>query len=167
VSDQDQRDDYDDDRLHCPLATPEVVRGPASAMWGFGLLQLLLWQTWFAFVICLLVVSHFVDADKTLADLWRTITRSELIWLTLAGWPLATACTIIAIYGANCLRRFRGYRWALTAAILTLASAPVICLLPIQVPLGIWVLIVVLRPDVRARFEAVARGTIGESSHPT
>ena len=160
MTDHDERDDYDDERWGDQLAPTSVVRWPASAMWGFGVLQLILLQTWTAFVVVLLVISHFVDDDRTFADLWQTITRSELLWMSLAGWPFATAGTIAVIWGANSLRRFRHYWWTVTAACLTLFSVPIICLAPIQLPLGIWVLVVLARRDVRARFEAVARGTI-------
>jgi hypothetical protein len=153
----DPRDDYDAQLGRSPLASERVVRAAASALWGFGLLQLLLWQAWVAFVVLMLLMTHFVDGDKTLDDLWRTISGRPAVWLSLFGWPVATASTIAVIHGANGMRRFQRYGWAVTAAVLTLASIPVICLVPIQVPLGIWAIIVLLRRDVRARFEAVAR----------
>jgi hypothetical protein len=157
----DERDDYDDEGWGDQLAPAPVVHWPASAMWGFGVLQLILLQTWTAFVVALLVISHFVDDDRTLAELWRTITSSELVWMSLVGWPLATACAVVVIRGANDLGRFRHYWWAVTAAFLTLFSAPVVCLAPIQLPLGVWVLVVLARRDVRARFETVARHRTG------
>ena len=159
----DERNDYDDVRWDGhPLAPAAVARWPASAMWGFGVLQLILVQTWTAFVVAILVVTFFVDDDRTVDDVWRAITRNPSLWMSFVGWPLATGCAIVVIRGANSLRRFRHYWWAVTAGFLTLFAIPVLFLAPVQLPLGVWALAVLARRDVRARFEAVARGTINK-----
>ena len=78
----------------------------------------------------------------------------------MAGWPLAVAAPILVMRGAGDMRRFRRYWWAVTAGVLTLFAIPIIHLGVFQLPLGLWVLQVLARRDVRARFDAVARGTI-------
>jgi hypothetical protein len=156
----DERQDHDDERWDGhPLAPASVVRWPASAMWGFGLLQLILTQTWIAFLAAIMLVD-VVDNGRTLADVWKLVRKVPLLWLTLIGWPFATIGTILVMRGANELRRFGRYGLAITAAVLTMFAVPVVFLAVIQLPLGVWVLVLLARRDVRARFEAVARGTI-------
>jgi hypothetical protein len=165
----DQREDYDDHPELGPMAPPHTGCGVTSVMWVFGLMQFIGTQLWVAFVVTVLVISHFVDDDKTLDDAWRTVTNFEIYWVTFLGWPVATACAILVMRGANCLRQFRHYPLAVSAALLSILSVPFVCLAIVQTIVGIYALCLLLRPDVRARFEAVARGTLKtyapESSH--
>jgi len=159
MSEHDERENYDDILEWGPPAPPHIVRLPAAIMWGVGLSQFLIVQMWLAILVGSLVFTHFVDDDKNLADAWDRVIRKPPLWGSFLGWPLATACTIIVMRGANDLKRFRRYHWVVVAATLTLLSVPIIFLGVVQVPLGIWLLWILLRRDVRARFEAVARGT--------
>ena len=160
MTDHDERDDYDDERRDRPLAADHIVHWPASTMWAFGLLQLIFTQTIIGFLIVLTVVVNFVDGDETLADFWSHVTSNPELWLIPLGWLVATAWTAFVIWAANGMRRYRRYWFAVTAAVLTMFSVPFFYLAVIQLPIGLWVLIVLARRDVRARFEAVARGTI-------
>ena len=158
MSEYDERDDYDDEPRNRPLAPDHVMRWPASTMWAFGLLQLIFTQTIMTFLIVVTVVVNFVDGDKTLADFWAHVTSNPELWLGPLGWLLATAWTAFVIRAANGMRRYQRYWSAVTAAVLTMFSVPFFYLVVIQLPIGVWVLVVLARRDVRARFEAVARG---------
>jgi len=153
----DERDDYDDERWDYQLPRTSVVRWPASAMWACGVVQLLGVQVWVGFVALLLVLVDLVDDDPALSDVWRKVCGEPALWGTFAAWPFATACALFVIRGANDLRRFRRYRWVVVAAVLTVFSVPVPCLAVLQVPVGVWVLLLLARRGVRARFEADAR----------
>jgi hypothetical protein len=159
MSDHDPRDDYDDELARGPLAPEHIVRWPASAMWAFGLLQLIFAQMWVALLATTIVLTNFVDDDKTVSEVWDRFKHTEAFWLTLAGWPVATFCTILVMRGGNDLRRFRRYPWVAAGTVLMMLAVPFFYLAVIQLPLGLWVLYFLLRRDVRARFEAVARGT--------
>jgi hypothetical protein len=76
--------------------------------------------------------------------------------VALAGIGIA----IVVVRGSVAMRRFRRYPWAVAAAVLTVLSLPCVFALPFASPVGVWTLIVLRRPDVRARFAAVARGTM-------
>jgi hypothetical protein len=158
--DHDQREDYDDIPAWGPLAPEYIVRWPASIMWVFGLLQFIATQLWLAFFAGATLVVHFVDDGKTTGEYWDTMKYEPAFWLTVAGWPVATACTITVMRGANDLKRFRCYPRVVAGATLTLLGIPFFYLAVIQFPLGIWLFWLLLRRDVRARFEAVARRAI-------
>jgi hypothetical protein len=164
VSGHDPREDYDDEPGLGRLAPEQVVRLPASAMWVFGLLQLVGTQLWVGFVAILLLLVELVDHGKPLDDVWDKIEDEPIYWATLLAWPVATACGLFVMRGANDLRRFRHYWRVVAAVVLTLFSVPVVCVGVFQLPIGVWILLVVTRRDVRARFEAVARGTMEQTS---
>ena len=138
MSEHDEREDYDDALEWGPIAPAHTGRGAASVMWMFGLMQLIGTQFWVAFVVTVLVVVHFVDEDMTLVDAWRTVTNFEIYWLTFLGWPIATTCAILVMRGANGLRRFRHYPFAVTAAVLSILSVPFVCLAVAQTIVGIY-----------------------------
>lgn len=161
MTDHDERDDYDDEPGRGPLAAQHIVHWPSSAMWAFGLLQMIFAQMWIAFFATLLVITNFVDDDRTWSDVWDQLKDEEAVWMTLAGWPVATLCTLVVMRGANDLRHFRRYPWVVAGTVLTILAVPFFYLAVIQLPLGLWVLYLLLRRDVRARFEAVARHRTG------
>jgi len=132
-------------------------------MWVFGVLQFIATQLWMALLISTIIVVEFVDGNQTLGGFWISVKDEWGFWLYLGAWPVATACAIIVTRAANDLKRFRHYQLVVAGAILTLLSVPCIFLGVIQVPLGVWLIALLLRRDVRARFEAVARGTIREA----
>src|SRR5262249_12105381 len=134
MSEHDPRDDYDDELWKGRLAPQDIVRWPASIMWVFGLLQLIIAQVWFA-VLCYVFLMAAFDERKTLQGVWNDAIRQEEIWLTVLCWPVATACTILVMRAANDLKRFRRYPWVVAGAVLTVLSVPFIYLGVIQVPL--------------------------------
>jgi hypothetical protein len=163
VTGHDPRQDFDDEPWRGHLAPEAMVRLPAAMMWVFGLLQFIITQLWIVFFAGLLLFAHFVDEKKTIGELWTLIKSDEEIWLGLAVWPVATACTIVVVRGANGLRNFRRYWWVVTGAILTVLAVPFFYLGVVQLPLGIWLLVLLARRDVRARFAVVARGTMTQA----
>jgi hypothetical protein len=160
VSDHDEREDYDDERWNRPLAPDHVVRLPATVMWAFGLLQLIFAQLILAFLITIKVFADFVDGDQTVAGFWAEFRGEPAYWLVPVGWLLATVWTVLVMRTANNMRRYRRYWAAVAATIMTMCSVPFMYLAVIQFPVGVWILAVLARSDVRARFESVARGTI-------
>ena len=161
MTEHDPRDDYDDILDMGPQAPASLVRWPASMMWVFGLLQFIITQLWIAFLITVIVFTHFVDDNKTLSEFWNSVKDASNFWLSVLVWPLASACTLLLMRAANELKRFRHYQLVVAGAILTVLSVPFIFLGVFQVPLGVWLIVLLLRRDVRAHFEAVARAGRG------
>jgi hypothetical protein len=151
MSGDDQRDDYDDEPDRGPLAPDHIVRWPAALMKLFAILHTILMQLIALLFVLAVIAESLDDFDGAL----REVFQPEMLLMTLA-WLLATACCAIEIRGASDLRRFRRYPWVVAGATITLLTMP---------PLGGWLIWLLLRRDVRARFEAVARGTI-TSTHP-
>jgi hypothetical protein len=157
MSEHDERDDYDDADWVDVLAAKHLVRWPGAAMWTFGVVQLILVQLWIAFIVTMWTLANFVDDDRTFAEAWRTVTNNRALWGSFVLWPIATICACAMIHGANGFRRYDRYSWAVVGAILLSLSVPCPCLLVAQLPFGIWSIVLLLRRDVRARFDAVAR----------
>lgn len=168
MSANDPGEDYDDEPWKGRVTPEYIVRWPASIMWVAGLIQFIFIQLWIGPLIAFLALGYLI-ADKTLADVWQFALKYPAIWISFLGWPLASACSIVMMVGANDLAHFRRYYLVVAAASLTLLSIPVLPLAIVQLPVGIWTLWLLFRRDIRARFEAVARGTIlapqSESSH--
>jgi hypothetical protein len=162
VSEHDEREDYDDEARDRPLAPARVVQWPSVIMWGIGLLQLILTQTWVVFVASVLVIRGN-DDNLTAGEVWDIATGDSLFWTTFAAWPFVTAATFLVMKAGNDFRRFRHFWLVVTGAIIVLLSIPAFFCGVIQIPLSLWMLAVLVRRDVRARLEAVARGTITPS----
>src|SRR5262245_38056525 len=161
VSEHDPREDYDDEPWNRRRSPQDIVRWPASIRWVFGVLQFIATQLWMALLISTTIVVEFVDGDQTLGEFWNSVKDEWGFWLYLGAWPVGTACAIIVMRAANDLKRFRRYTFVVAGAILTFLSVPCIFLGVVQVPLGVWLILLLLRRDVRARFEAVARAGRG------
>jgi len=159
VSEHDPRDDYDDEPWRDRPSPKDLVRMPASMMGVFGLLQIIITQLYTGVGIATTVLS-FVDDGKGIGDVLRSPMDIATMLLIVAVWLLATACAIVVMCGANDLGRFRRYWWVVAGAVLTLLGVPFFYLAVVQFPLGIWLIVLLSRRDVRARFEAVARGRI-------
>ena len=152
----DERDDYDDEPRGRPLAPDHVVRWPANVMWGLGWLQLIFTQFFAVLLVTVEILVNFVDGGKTLADLWRDFEDLDSYYAPVA-WLLMTGCNIFVIRAGNDMRSFRRYWRVVVAAVMTTLAVPFVYFAVFQLPLGIWILVVIARRDVRARFEAVAR----------
>jgi hypothetical protein len=155
-----EHDDYDDEPWR-PRASPEkLLLIPASILGAFGAIQL-------AFTIlgcvamAVLVVWSFFESDDV-ADLDRT-EDTVLAIVVCLGASLLPATNFIIFRGAKRMRSCRNYRLAVAAAVLSLVSLPFFYFIPIAAPVAVWTLIVLSRPDVRARFDAVARDKMTKS----
>jgi hypothetical protein len=156
VTRHDEREDYDDEPWRGRLTAEQVVKPPADWLWSCGMFQL-------GASLCL--AGFF--GSVLLQRVWerqpiRPLDLNAIfIWLPTALAGVAAAK--IVLRGSAAMRQLRRYPWAMAAAVLTTLSVPCILALPYGAPVGIWALAVLLRPDVRARFEATDRGTINES----
>ena len=81
-------------------------------------------------------------------------------------FPLVSLISIIAapviIYGGIQMLRARRYSIAMLAAVLALIPLSSICCIP-GIPVGIWALIVLRDPEVKASFESFQRPTQRQS----
>jgi hypothetical protein len=71
---------------------------------------------------------------------------------------LATAVGTVIIVGAVNMLRFQSHGWAMTAAVLALLPCGPACL--IGVPVGIWAILVLTAPEVKAAFDRRERGPL-------
>lgn len=65
------------------------------------------------------------------------------------------AVNLLILSGAIQMMRFRTWGLALTASILAMVNFGTFCCIP-GLPIGIWTLVILLTPEVRAAFQAVA-----------
>ena len=126
-------------------ASSELVNGPAigllvTAILGF-VFQLL------ALAINLLGVS-FGAMQSGQGEAWVNLFSgtlgivSSIVTIAIAG---------LILYGALKMRKLQGYGWAITASILALVPCVSPCCL-VGTPIGIWALVVLAKPEVKASF---------------
>ncbi|HJZ91787.1 MAG TPA: hypothetical protein VKE40_13005 [Gemmataceae bacterium] len=155
MSEHDPRDDYDDAPWKGRVAPEHLIRWPASAMWVFGLVQLIL-----SLLGLVLMTVGVVWRAQEEPDKWASHFLDEDLRVILAAGVFGTIANTVILYGAAGMGRFRRYPWAVSASVLIVFSMPFVYFAVFTVPLGIWALLVLCRRDVRARFAATARGTI-------
>lgn len=68
---------------------------------------------------------------------------------------LGLALSGLVLYGALQMKKARSYGWAMTASILALVPCTSPCCL-VGVPIGIWALVVLLRPEVKSALQQSA-----------
>jgi hypothetical protein len=155
VSGHDERDDYDDEPWRRRPDPAALVHWPALLLCTFGIIQL-----GFAVVGCIWLPGALV---------WSWIDPEFFgddgpEWLGVLIGTLAVAACVgqnaVIVVGMRRLARFRSYRLVLWAVILSFLPLPIVYCGLVTLPLSVWALFAVLNRDVRARFAAVARGTI-------
>ena len=153
MSGHDERDDYDDQ--------PERLSGPAETMWwaGQAIASFALIQLAPSILALVATLTIFVLAGANGGDSPPTLPFGD-VSLVFGAAVVSVAWNALVLRGAVGMPEFRGYRRAVLSAVLVVPAVPVVGLAVVTLPLGVWVLIVLLRPEVRARFDAVARGTI-------
>jgi hypothetical protein len=156
MSEHDPREDYDDEPWKAKCAPDHVVRWPASAMWVFALVQLLLSVVGLILLSLAVLVRAVSGGDDTTGS-WRTLFLSDDFLIILIVCIVGLTANYAVLRGAAGMGRFRRYPWAVSASVLTLLSIPFIYFAVFTVPVGVWALIVLCRRDVRARFAANAR----------
>jgi hypothetical protein len=158
VSEHDEREDYDDEPWKRRADVAALVHWPALLLGTFATIQLA-----FSVVGCIWLPGALV---------WNWIDP-EFFNNDGPQWPEVVlgilACTVCAslngliLVGARRLAKFQNFRLVLWAISVSFLSLPIIYCALVMVPISIWALVVVLNRDVRVRFEAVARGTMGQT----
>jgi hypothetical protein len=152
VTDHDERDDYNDEPWRRRPDPAARIRWPALLLCTFGMIQL-----GFSIVTCIWLPAALI---------WNWID-SEFFDNDGPQWPevlvgtLLPACCIcqntVIVIGTRRLSRFRSYRLALWAVILSFLPLPVFYCGLATIPLSVWALVDMRNRDVGARFDAVAR----------
>lgn len=99
-------------------------------------------------------VEHPVQAQQQLqAENDEVVAAAIVFWWV---WALSVAvCGPLIAIGARKLSRLETGGWITAAAVCGMIPSASCCW-PVGLPIGIWTLIVLSRPDVRAGFEVVA-----------
>jgi len=162
VSDDDERDDYDDEPWRKRPDVAQWVHWPALFLGGFAVVQLLLsiagclWLP--GAMVWKWIDPEFYDDD---GPQWPEVIIGTLVFFC------CVALNAFVIIGVRRMAKFRSYRLVLWAVGLSFLPLPLVSCGMVSVPLSIWALVVLLNRDVRARFEAVARGTMIEAPPET
>ena len=156
MSEHDQRDDYDDKtRISDQLQDKELDHS-LSQLWWVGFTQLLIAQ--FAVVVILMLMIVFGDGLNDRGSIAVELLIPFLVWI------IGTAFNIVVILGATVGSRAKMYWLALLASLIAMTSFPAVWFAPVTSYLALRALRRLANRDVRARFEAVARGTITSHS---
>lgn len=141
-------------RHHQPLpANSEVqnkVNAPAIALLVIGWLSVV--------VILLLFVAGLIGLCIWFVDLIASSREIDTDKFALLAIPLIAGCGFTVVHagliilGAMKMRQLRNYGLAVTAAVLSICSCS--CLPTI---FGIWALVVLLNPEVKAAFKAQSK----------
>jgi hypothetical protein len=162
VRGHDPRDDYDDQPWKRRATPEQLLRTPATIIEVFGAIQLGL--SLLGFVIGLgVIVWGVIDPAAVDAE---DMTWYEALAVLAVGLVAITWNWVI-VRGASRMRACRNYRLAMTSAVLSFLPLPLYYCLPISAPVAVWALVVLLRHDVRARFDAVACGLKSSPSPST
>jgi hypothetical protein len=155
MSEHDVRDDYDDEPWRPRNGSQRFAKEIADIMWSFGMFHI------GASMVC---GGSLVSA--AIAQIRSATPAKPGFFPTIIGLTLASvsgiAVGVVVARGSRAMARSQNYVQANTAAILTLLSLPYVFTAPFTIPLGIMALAVLRRPEIRARFDAVAR-----AAHPT
>lgn len=129
-----------------------LVNGPAIGLMvtaGFGFAANLIAVLWS------LVGSQFQrlppGMDPELSRLIQTMSGAVGVVSCLVGLILSAA----VLYGALQMKKLSRYGWAMTACILALVPCTSPCCF-LGLPIGIWALVVLLKPEVKAAFSQSA-----------
>jgi hypothetical protein len=140
------------DRVRHPR--PGAVTGPAVALCVFAALLGV-----YGLIAFGSAVQHLANKAAATGDVpW---TWDETFGLLFGSLHLLWAALVLA--GAVQMLRFRGHRLALAACFLATLPVPVCCFLGI--PVGLWGLIVLTRPEVRRAYRQDRPGGEREKVH--
>ncbi|MFA6564959.1 MAG: protein kinase [Verrucomicrobiia bacterium] len=133
-----------------PAAATEEIRrqvnGPAIGLLVTGILNWILIPVIALFVLWYLSsLSADFCGTPSIVQLRSPETTVPLVAVPIAALVLSS----VMIFGALKMKRLEGYGWAVAAAILAILVSPGNI---IGLPLGIWALVVLSRPEVRAAF---------------
>ena len=146
MSEHDEREDYDDEPWRGRATPAHLLKLPADLMWSFGLFQL--GVSLFGLFSAVVTGSALILGPRPNSLDWL-----KIVSIYLAPGIVGLCVSIVVMRGSTAMRRGRQYTLAVWAACLTLTSLPCVGALPYTLPLGIWALILLRRPDVRAYFD--------------
>ncbi len=153
----DERDDYDDEPWRRPTPPDVLVRQAAGPLWLCGWVFAVAAMGGTAlFVIFLLDLTGHLDPAKT----EEVLTNLALTGGFIGGCILWAAGLF---HGARRMRTFQDYKTAMLAAGMAVLPLPFPHAAALTTFVGVWAVVVLTRPSVRARFAANRRGTIPES----
>lgn len=159
-----------------PSVGRAAVKAPGTALLLFGLFSLLLG------VLSLVV---YVAAPHVIArpyhdwmmDMMKGVPQQQgqpapvppyeeferqLVMQGGAGSAIATACSLVIILGAIKMRSATSRGLAMTGSILAMIPCTTSCCL-LGLPIGIWAVVVLMNPDVKAAFaDGARRGTAAD-----
>jgi hypothetical protein len=153
VSGHDEREDYDDEPWRKRRPPDESIRWAASTIWAFGQVQLILSGLGFFFAAWVAILTAFDEGIGKDAEPFEVV-------LFAASSVAAIAWNAVVIRAANRMRQFRRYRLAVLGSAMSVLPVPFFYFAIFSFPLGVYSFILLMRSDVRARFAAVARGTM-------
>jgi hypothetical protein len=156
VSGHDLRDDYDDEPRRERHLPDRLVQWLAGAVEAFGRLQLL------CSVVGLLAGTVWVFEILLDPQVPGRVRTAGISIILASLWGIGWNALVVA--GARDMRRYQRYRLVMLAAVLSALPIPFVYFAPCSFPVSIGAIIVLLAPDVRARFEAVARGKMNAAS---
>jgi predicted branched-subunit amino acid permease len=124
-----------------------MVALPAILLMVASGLSILLWLAWVAMV----ELGASAGALQHLPDDQRTMGIA--FWVAFS--VISLIASIVALYGGWKMKALESYSWALTAAIICLVPCTGPCC---GLPVGIWALVVLLKPEVKAAFRGPGQG---------
>ena len=140
-----------------PLPTPvmatgvgsatEQVRGPAVGLIVTAILGFLAQVA--ALVMNVLGVSLGAMQKQVPTEAWVNMFSGTL---GVVGSVLGMAVSVIILYGGLKMMKLKNHGWAIAASILALAPCISPCCL-VGLPIGIWALVVLAKPEVKAAFQ--------------
>lgn len=169
----DDRDDdrYDDERRDRRSEAARKVKAPAICLMVTAILGLLLIPLGMAYEFSGLAEKQRqnqirdIEKDPNLQpqqkkDIieFQNKLQETLKPVTYVSWGLFGLLGVLALIGAIKMKNLSGRGWAYSSAILSMTPCTSGCCL-LGLPFGIWALVVLANPDVKAAFDQSTRNT--------
>jgi len=129
------------------VSAAEQVRGPAVGLMVTAVVGFLAQAA--ALVINVFKVSLGAMQRQGTAEAWVNMFSGPI---GVVGGVLGIAVSAMILYGALKMKKLENHGWAIAASILALAPCISPCCL-IGLPIGIWALVVLAKPEVKAAFQ--------------
>jgi hypothetical protein len=150
MSEHDPRDDYDDEPWRGRDTPENVIKRSSDLLWTSGMFQMGVSSFGAA-----LPIGLFIERTIEGRPILKSDVKEGIILVAVA--LVGIGISAVVLRGAAAMRGYRLHSLAVAAGVLSMFSLPCLYAVPFSTPIGIWALILLHRPDVRARFEAVAR----------
>ena len=134
------------------------LRNPAYALFAIGVLSACMTLLWFGgLAVTLLTDSPPVRADAAPAEATGQVIGYYLGTFTPPAVSLGM--TILILIGAHQMRTRRSWGWAVGGTLVAMTPCLNLIFL-LGLPLGVWILIVLFKPEVKAAFGRSAPGPV-------